>query len=536
MFILPIGTKSSIAFKPKLTITLIVINTLIAIITLTNTGHDKTALFKVQKEKFAQQIYLYAIENTDIEETGNDCSPEIELAITEIENSGNPDNLGINLYKAIYMVSGGEVEDFREFGNTLRSRSRDFYSTSSVKTSNNFDKWKECKENEVRISVGRINNSFGLVPSRMDRTYTFITHIFLHGSILHLLGNMLFLWIVGCLLEDSWGKLPFLLFYLAGGSFAGLAHCLQNSSSTIPLIGASGAIAAAMGAFTVVHFRTRIKFFYFILLFIKPIFGTFYLPAFVVLPLWLFQQLALKSLADFTGGSHVAYIAHIAGFTAGLITALLFRATGFEKRFLHAKVRKKQIDAGILEDPRFNEACKLMRGGNTIRAKRLFSKLIEESPDNTVMLRNIAMIYRENELEDESRKIGEQVLKKLLMDSKNEEATVWAKEFVLQSNSRCSSPQLLLNVAKWLVNQERYDEAYDIYSYIQKHSPLPLLSIKASIAMAELLSSEMNNTPHALMILKELKDKDLEPEWLDRIYKVETTIKNSFSNQQQPVG
>ncbi|MCD6379453.1 rhomboid family intramembrane serine protease [bacterium] len=535
MLILPIGTKSSIAFKPKLTITLIVINTLIAIITLTNTGHDKAALFKVQKEKFAQQIRLYAIENKDIEETGDDCSPEIELAITEIKNSRNLHNLETTLHKAIYMVEGGGVEDFWEFGNTLRSRSRDYYSTWSIKTADSFDKWKEYKEKEVRIAIGRTNYSFGLVPSRMDRTYTFITHIFLHGSILHLLGNMLFLWIVGCLLEDSWGRLPFLLFYLAGGAFAGLAHCLQNSSSTIPLIGASGAIAAAMGAFTVVHLTTRIKFFYFILFFIRPIFGTFYLPAFVVLPLWFFQQLALKSLANFAGGSHVAYIAHIAGFIAGLITALLFRATGFEKRFLHAKVRKKQIDAGILEDPRFNEACELMREGATIRAKKLFSKLIEERPDNTVMLRDIAMIYRENELEDESRKIGEQALKKLLLDSKNEEAAVWAKEFVLQNNNQCSSPQLLLNVGKWLMNRERYNEAYDIYSYIQQHSPLPLLSIKASIAMAELLSSGMDNTPQALTILKELKDKDLEPEWLDRINKVETTIKNSFSNRQQPV-
>ena len=524
MLILPIGTKSSIAFKPKLTISLIVINTLIAVVTFINPGHNETALLKVQKERFAHQIRLYAIEKIDTEERGGNLSFEIELAITEVRNSSNYHDLKTGLFKAIYLVNDGNIDDFREFEKTLKDRSPNFYLKSSAETIDSFDKWEICKEKEVRVAIGKINYSYGLVPSRMNRIYTFITHIFLHGGIWHLLGNMLFLWIVGCLLEDSWGRLPFLLFYLAGGAFAGLAHCMQDTNSTIPLIGASGAIAAAMGAFTLIHFTTRIKFFYFFLLFFRPIFGTFYLPAFIVLPLWFFQQLALKFLADFTGGSNVAYIAHIAGYMAGLITALIFRATGFEKNILHTKVRKKQMDAGILKDPRFNEACELMRKGITLRAKSLFSKLIEENPDDTVLLRDITMIYRENGLEDDSRKTGEPILKKLLQGSKNDEAASWAKEFILQNPDQCSSSQLLLKVGKWLVNQKRYDEAYDIYSYIQTHSPLPLLSIKASIAMAELLSSEMNNSSYALTILNELKDKNLEPEWRNRINEIESII------------
>jgi tetratricopeptide (TPR) repeat protein len=221
-------------------------------------------------------------------------------------------------------------------------------------------------------------------------------------------------------------------------------------------------------------------------------------------------------------------MAHIAGYSAGLITALIFRVTGFEENFLHTKVRRKQIDAGILKDPRFDEACELMRKGITTRAQMLFSKLIEKNPDNVMMLQDIAIIYRENGFEDESIKIGEHALKKLLLDSKNEEAANWVKEFVLQNNKQGSSSQLLLKVGKWLVKQERYDEGYEIYSYIQKYSPLPLLSIKASIAMAELLSSEMDNIPYALTILNELKDQELEPEWRNRIDKIESTIKRDF--------
>ena len=534
MIILPIGTKSSIAFKPKLTIILIVINTLITLITVVNPGYDETALFNVQKEKFAQQVHLYAIEKMDAEESYNDCSLEIQHVIAEIRNSKNPNDFEISLSEAIYMIDGGGFRDFQEFENTLRSRSSGFYSSYGINTVDSFNKWRECREKELRIAIGKINYSFGLIPSRMNRYYTFITHIFLHGGIMHLLGNMLFLWIVGCLLEDSWGRLPFLLFYLAGGAFAGFAHCMQDTTSAIPLIGASGAIAAAMGAFTVIHFTTRIKFFYLFIFFFRPILGTFYLPAFVVLPLWFFQQLALKSMSDFSGGSSVAYIAHIAGYMAGIITALTFRATGFEKRCLHAKVREKQIGAGILKDPRFNEACELMRKGITTRAKNIFSKLIEENPDNTVMLKDIVMIYRENGLENESQNIGEPVLKKLLLNSKNEEAVSWAKEFILQNEKQSSSSQLLLKLGKWLVNQERYGEAYDIYSYIKKYSPIPLLSIKASIALAELLSSELNDTPYALTILNELKEKDLEQEWLNRIERIESTIKNGFPKHQQP--
>jgi len=100
---------------------------------------------------------------------------------------------------------------------------------------------------------------------------------------MHLLFNMWFLWLVGCNVEDAWGRLLFPAFYLSGGAIAGLVHAGMMGSSSLTLIGASGAVAAAMGAFLVGFARTKIRFFG--LLLIRPM--TFAAPAYVMLPLWV---------------------------------------------------------------------------------------------------------------------------------------------------------------------------------------------------------------------------------------------------------
>src|SRR6185503_18048465 len=111
------------------------------------------------------------------------------------------------------------------------------------------------------------------------------TSMFTHGDIGHLFGNMLFLYLVGVSIEERWGRLRFLVFYLLGGAVAGLTYCAFHPGGRSPLVGASGAIAAAMGAFAVLFFKTRIRFFYvWWLLFLKT--GTFAAPAWLVLPFW----------------------------------------------------------------------------------------------------------------------------------------------------------------------------------------------------------------------------------------------------------
>lgn len=138
-----------------------------------------------------------------------------------------------------------------------------------------------------------------------------ITSMFLHGGWMHIIGNMLFLWIYGNNIEDYFGPVRFLLFYLVSGLAAVGLYTLFNPGSTVPLVGASGAIAGVMGAYYVLHPRARILIlFFFIFIFLREF------PAKVVLGFWFIYQIVM-SLFNLGSGSGVAWLAHVGGFLFG---------------------------------------------------------------------------------------------------------------------------------------------------------------------------------------------------------------------------
>jgi len=170
---------------------------------------------------------------------------------------------------------------------------------------------------------------FGVVPLHFERAFTgassislpglflpLLTSMFLHASWLHLLLNMLFLWIFGDNIEDYLGHFTYLIFYLVSGFAAGMAHILLNAGSSVPSVGASGAIAGVMGAYFVLYPRARV------LMWFPPIFF-FHLPAWLVLGYWFLVEFlsgAATSLAEpgeSSGG--IAVWAHVGGFVAGIV-------------------------------------------------------------------------------------------------------------------------------------------------------------------------------------------------------------------------
>ena len=154
-----------------------------------------------------------------------------------------------------------------------------------------------------------------------------VAAMFMHGGWLHLLGNMLFLWIFGNNIEDELGRVRFVVFYFAGGFAATAAQSFVTlnwgtaEEATIPNVGASGAIAAVLGAYILLHPRSLI------LTWIAPIF-LIPIPAFLYLGIWFGLQL-LEGSAPFTSeaeGAQIAYFAHIGGFVFGALTVKLFHA------------------------------------------------------------------------------------------------------------------------------------------------------------------------------------------------------------------
>jgi len=175
---------------------------------------------------------------------------------------------------------------------------------------------------------------FGIVP------HAFITHwaqapfapatwlpigtsMFLHGGFLHLVGNMLFLWIFGDNVEDRLGHFPYLVFYFAAGTAGAMAHIFANPASVMPSIGASGAIAGVMGAYILLYPFARVQTLIFIFIFIQVV----EIPAVFFLGFWFLLQFFAGALslgaATYQGGG-VAWWAHIGGFLVGVVTVLLF--------------------------------------------------------------------------------------------------------------------------------------------------------------------------------------------------------------------
>ena len=160
------------------------------------------------------------------------------------------------------------------------------------------------------------------IPLRImhgHRLITLLTSMFMHGGWMHIIGNMIYLWAFGPEIEDAMGSFQFLVFYLVGGLVAMMAQVMADPSSSIPVLGASGAIAAVMGAFVVTFPRDRVRTVLFFLIF----FRVTYIPAVLVIGFWfLMQVLDFGSVAEVrTGG--VAYLAHIAGFLFGVVFARL---------------------------------------------------------------------------------------------------------------------------------------------------------------------------------------------------------------------
>jgi membrane associated rhomboid family serine protease len=183
---------------------------------------------------------------------------------------------------------------------------------------------KECAEAAGQLVCEGQPGVSGTAPEQAPWWVTIFTSMFMHGSLLHLAGNMLFLWIFGNNIEDSMDEFRFVLFYLAGGVIAVAAQVLVDPNAAVPTVGASGAIAAVLGGYAVLYPRARVITVVFIIIF----FTIIELPALLVLGFWILIQLFLGANdlgSQAVGGSGgVAYFAHIGGFVFGVIAIRLF--------------------------------------------------------------------------------------------------------------------------------------------------------------------------------------------------------------------
>lgn len=246
---------------------------------------------------------------------------------------------------------------------------------------------------------------YGLAPNGKWKFYQLITCLFLHGGILHLVGNMLFFFAVGFSLEDLWGRGTFLAFYLLGG----IAACLPSliSTSPVPMIGASGAISATMGAFLIRLPKAKIKIGWMlmpfsvigILLIIrKRLFGVIHIPTYIYMPYYLTAQIVswwyIKKTGEVSG---VAYSAHIAGFAFGIGFALLLKLSKVEEKVINPRIESK---VAFSTSPVIAEAFELMDQGDYLRAEQKLQTHLQVLPnDDNAMLALIQVYQNTGKLE-----------------------------------------------------------------------------------------------------------------------------------------
>ena len=220
---------------------------------------------------------------------------------------------------------------------------------------------------------------WGVVPAD-DEPAALVTYTFMHAGLLHLIGNLFFLYLVGPAVEDVWGRWLFAAFYVAAGAVAALTFVARYPNLAEPLIGASGAIAGVMGAFAVRYWSSRITFYYFVF-FVRIYQGTFTAPAGLMLGLWALGELAFAmgrwgylSLAD---RGDVGFLAHVGGFVFGVGVAWLVGSLRVEERFVEPAVERSET---VHEAAAVEAALELARQGRHELALARLSAVLSRDP------------------------------------------------------------------------------------------------------------------------------------------------------------
>ncbi len=234
---------------------------------------------------------------------------------------------------------------------------------------------------EIDRSVAGFYRSLGLIPNHLT-AHGFVTHMFVHGGFWHLFFNLLFLYLAGPFVEDRWGRPVFASFYVFAGIVAALVYVLRYPESSIPLIGASGAIAGVMGAFLILFWNTKITFFYWLFFMFV---GTFEAPSWLMLPLWFVREVVFAQASDVSdptgsqGGT--AFLAHVGGFAVGVAVASVFKHYRVEERYFHRAIEAKTV-AIHHSNEAVDRAMEDASRGGVDRAVTGLRETLRTDPDN----------------------------------------------------------------------------------------------------------------------------------------------------------
>ena len=337
------------------------------------------------------------------------------------------------------------------------------------------------------LATGSLQEKYAFVPAH-PRAITYVTANFLHGGWLHLIGNMWFLWLAGFVLEDVWGRPLYMAFYLIAGAAALQFHAWTNPGSIIPCVGASGAVAALMGAFLVRFPKMKIE-----LLWIFGFFRTyrFKAAAYWLLPLWVLMEVFYGSL--FGKASGVAHWAHVGGFVFGALGAVALRYSGLETH-VNKKVEKELTWAC---DPEIERANQHLEQGQLDEAVAVLQPYLSAKPnsmDGWNLLRQIH--WRRSELPAYQQATAKTC--ELHLKAKNPDGAWQDYEDFLNSGGQKLPAATWFELCRMLEERESYDRALsELESLIQAY-PSERTALMAQMAAARIYLKRLNRPEDAL--------------------------------------
>jgi membrane associated rhomboid family serine protease len=323
-----------------------------------------------------------------------------------------------------------------------------------------YPKWKQLRAEYEHLQSKIVSVKYGFIPAEA-RPITFFTYMFLHGGFEHLLGNMVFLWLVACMIEMGSSRVFCGATYILTGLGAVWLFWLLNPQNGIQLVGASGSIAGLMGAFCVLYGRKKVKFFYSLGIY----FNYFKAPAIIILPIWIAKEIFFLYADDI---SNIAYEAHLGGLLSGaslgLLGLILFRKV--ENNFLATGEAVDEIS------PLIEKALEHVSQLDMDAGSRLLEQALAKDPGHIAAMTHLFNIYKNSPQDPRFHEIAHQLLVRLSSDGAlHRTAGKIFVEYTKRTHRPCLSADLYLRMISVLSGLGHPEKAGRIMAMILKQRP-----------------------------------------------------------------
>ena len=340
----------------------------------------------------------------------------------------------------------------------------------------------------VQLSSVSISEQYAFVPAHPN-PISYLTANFLHGGWLHLIGNMWFLWLAGFVLEDVWGRWLYSVFYLIAGVAALQFYAWTNPGSITPTLGASGAVAALMGAFLVRFPKMKIEMAWLFMFRLRR----FKAAAYWLLPLWLLVEIFYGSLSGTSGG--VAHWAHVGGFIFGAIAALAIQHSGLEQKANKAIEEKVAWTA----DPEIEQATSMMEHGQLTEAVTLLKEFVAMKPHSLDAWSMLRQIYTR---QADTKSYLEATVQTCALRLKAHEVEAAFQDYAefLDSGGGKMPAATWLELGKGAEELQEFDRALAEYQQLMQSYPTERQALTAQLNAARLCLKRLNRPQDALAL------------------------------------